>query len=81
MDIPEMVRNLALEAKAAARQVGNLSRAVKDRVILRVAELLEERRAAIQAENRRDLEAARWPRTTRRPSSTASPCRIRPSTP
>ena len=59
MDIPEMVRNMALEAKAAARQVGNLSRAVKDRVILRVAELLEERRTAIQAENRRDLDAAR----------------------
>jgi glutamate-5-semialdehyde dehydrogenase len=53
-----MVRNMALEAKAAARQVGNLSRAVKDRVILRVAELLEERRTAIQAENRRDVDAA-----------------------
>ena len=59
MDIPAMVRNLALEAKAAARQVGNLSRPVKDRVILRIAELLAERRPAIQAENRRDLEAAR----------------------
>ncbi len=59
MDIPAMVRNLALEAKAAARRVGNLSRPIKDRVILRIAELLEERRAAIQAENRRDLEAAR----------------------
>ncbi|MCX5890955.1 MAG: glutamate-5-semialdehyde dehydrogenase [Deltaproteobacteria bacterium] len=58
MDIPDMVRNLAVEARAAARQVGNLSRAVKDRVILRVAELLEERRTAIQAENRRDLDAA-----------------------
>ena len=58
MDIPAMVRNLALEAKAAARQVGNLSRPIKDRVILRIAELLEERRPAIQAENRRDLEAA-----------------------
>jgi glutamate-5-semialdehyde dehydrogenase len=58
MDIPAMVRNLALEAKVAARQVGNLSRPVKDRVILRIAELLAERRPAIQAENRRDLEAA-----------------------
>ena len=58
MDIPAMVRNLALEAKAAARQVGNLSRPIKDRVILRIAELLAERRPAIQAENRRDLEAA-----------------------
>ena len=58
MDIPKMVHDLALEAKAAARQVGNLSRSVKDRVILRVADLLEERRAVIQAENRRDVEAA-----------------------
>jgi len=58
MDIPVMVNKLAREAKLAARQVGNLSRAVKDGVILRVAELLEERRAAIQAENRRDVEAA-----------------------
>ncbi len=59
MDIPNMVRNMAFEARGAARQVGNLSRAVKDRVILRVAELLAERRGAIQAENRRDVEAAR----------------------
>ena len=59
MDIPVMVRKLALEAKAAARQVGNLSRPIKDRVILRIAELLAERRPAIQAENRADLEAAR----------------------
>jgi len=59
MDIPAMVRNLALEARGAARQVGNLSRPVKDRVILRIAELLTERRPAIQAGNRNDLEAAR----------------------
>jgi len=59
MDIQNMVRNLALAARAAARQLGNLPRGVKDRVILRVAELLDERRRAIQAENRQDLEAAR----------------------
>ncbi len=59
MDIQNMVRNLALAARAAARQLGNLPRGVKDRVILRVAELLEERRSYIQAENRQDLEAAR----------------------
>ncbi len=58
MDIPIMVRNMALEARVAARKVGNLSRAVKDQVILRVAELLEKHRAAIQAENRRDVDAA-----------------------
>ncbi|MGD0828627.1 MAG: gamma-glutamyl-phosphate reductase, partial [Desulfobaccales bacterium] len=59
MDIPNMVRNQARAAKAAARQLGNLPRGVKDRVILGVAELLEERRRAIQTENLQDLEAAR----------------------
>ncbi len=59
MDIQNLVRNLALAARPAARQLGNLPRGVKDRVILRVAELLEERRSYIQAENRQDLEAAR----------------------
>ncbi|MGA8573778.1 MAG: glutamate-5-semialdehyde dehydrogenase [Desulfobaccales bacterium] len=59
MDIPNLVRDLALAARDAARQLANLPRDVKDRVILRVAELLEERRRALQAENRIDLEAAR----------------------
>ncbi len=59
MDIPNLVHDLARAARAAARQLGNLPRSVKDRVILRVAELLEERRGALQAENRRDLEAVR----------------------
>jgi glutamate-5-semialdehyde dehydrogenase len=59
MEIPEMVHNMAREARVAARQVGNLSRAVKDRVILRVAELLGERQARIQAENARDVDAAK----------------------
>jgi len=59
MDIPEMVQQMAREARAAARQVGNLSRGVKDRVILRVAQLLKERQAQIQAENAKDVEAAK----------------------
>ena len=59
MDMQNLVRNLALAARPAARQLGNLPRGVKDRVILGVAELLEARRGAIQAANRQDLEAAR----------------------
>ncbi|MGB7911581.1 MAG: gamma-glutamyl-phosphate reductase, partial [Desulfobaccales bacterium] len=59
MDIPNLVRDLARAARDAARQLGNLPRDVKDRSILRVAELLTERRGALQEENRRDLEAAR----------------------
>ena len=58
MNIPELVSQMAREAKSAARVLGTLSREVKDRVILRAAELLEERRAQIQAANRQDVEAA-----------------------
>jgi glutamate-5-semialdehyde dehydrogenase len=58
MQIPEMVHNMAQEAKAAARRLGTLSRGVKDRVILRAADLLRERQTQIQAANARDVEAA-----------------------
>ncbi|MBM4300032.1 MAG: glutamate-5-semialdehyde dehydrogenase [Deltaproteobacteria bacterium] len=58
MNIPELVRHMAQEAKGAARRLGTLSREVKDRVILRVAELLKERQTQIQAANRLDVEAA-----------------------
>jgi glutamate-5-semialdehyde dehydrogenase len=59
MDIPAMVHHMAQEAKGAARRVGTLSREVKDRVILRVADLLKERQTEIQAANARDVDAAR----------------------
>ena len=58
MDIPELVQDMAREAKGAARHLGTLSREVKDRIILRVAELIKERQAQIQAANRLDVEAA-----------------------
>ncbi|MBU4231699.1 MAG: glutamate-5-semialdehyde dehydrogenase [Proteobacteria bacterium] len=58
MNIPELVQNMAREAKGAARHLGTLSREVKDRIILRVAELIKERQAQIQAANRLDVEAA-----------------------
>jgi glutamate-5-semialdehyde dehydrogenase len=58
MNIPEMVQHMAREAKDAARHLGTLSREVKDRIILRVAELLQERQTQIQAANRLDVEAA-----------------------
>ncbi len=58
MHIPELVQHMAREAKGAARHLGTLSREVKDRIILRVAELLKERQAQIQAANRLDVEAA-----------------------
>ncbi|HZK14251.1 MAG TPA: gamma-glutamyl-phosphate reductase, partial [Desulfobaccales bacterium] len=58
MNIPELVQHMAREAKSAARHLGTLSREVKDRIILRVAELIKERQAQIQAANRLDVEAA-----------------------
>src|SRR4030042_5005635 len=59
MNIPEMLHLMAQEARQAARKLGSLSRGVKDRVILRVAELLRQRQAMIQGENLRDVTAAR----------------------
>jgi glutamate-5-semialdehyde dehydrogenase len=59
MDIPKIIREFALDAKAAARPLGNLSRGVKDQVLLRMAALLKERQADIQAENAKDVDQAR----------------------
>lgn len=58
MSIPEIIRQMAVAAKEAARKLGTLSRGVKDQVILRVAELLQKRQAQIQAENLKDVDAA-----------------------
>jgi len=58
MNIPELVQQMAREAKGAARHLGTVSREVKDRIILRVAGLLQERQARIQSANRLDVEAA-----------------------
>ena len=59
MEIPKVIHNMAQEAKQAARPMGNLSRGVKDKVLLRMAELLQERQAEIQAENARDVDKAK----------------------
>jgi len=59
MDIPKIIKEFAHEAKQAARPLGNLTRGVKDQVLLRMAALLKERRADIQAENARDVEKAK----------------------
>jgi len=58
MDIPQVIREMAREAKEAGRSLRNVSRPVKDQVLLRMAELLEERKAHLQAENQKDVEAA-----------------------
>jgi glutamate-5-semialdehyde dehydrogenase len=59
MYIHKTVNHIATEAKHAARPLGFLSRGVKDQVLRRMAELLQERRVEIQAENAKDVAAAR----------------------
>jgi glutamate-5-semialdehyde dehydrogenase len=59
MSVQETIRNLAMEAKAAARQVASLSTTSKNRVLLRMAEALIAQKAMIQAENGKDLTAGR----------------------
>ena len=59
MDIPKVIKEISEEAKQAARPLGNLSRGVKDKVLLRMAQLLQERQAAIQAENAKDVDKAK----------------------
>jgi glutamate-5-semialdehyde dehydrogenase len=59
MNIPKLIHEMAVNAKQAARPLGNLSRGVKDNVLLRMAQLLQERRAEIQAENAKDVDKAR----------------------
>ncbi|MDI6853574.1 MAG: glutamate-5-semialdehyde dehydrogenase [Deltaproteobacteria bacterium] len=59
MDIAKNIREISFEAKQAARPLGSLSRAVKDNVLLRMTELLKERQAEIQAENAKDVDAAK----------------------
>jgi glutamate-5-semialdehyde dehydrogenase len=58
MDIPKEVWEMAVMARQAARKLGALGRGAKDRAVVRMAELLEEQKAAIQAENARDVDKA-----------------------
>ncbi|MEJ5330908.1 MAG: glutamate-5-semialdehyde dehydrogenase [Desulfobaccales bacterium] len=58
MDIPATVREMAMAARQAARALGSLSRGVKDQVLLRLADLLQEHKGALQAENAKDVEKA-----------------------
>ncbi len=59
MDIPRVITEISREAKHAARPLGTISRSVKDNVLLRMAQLLKERQAEIQAENAKDVEKAK----------------------
>jgi len=54
-----MIQEIAVNARQAARPLGNLSRGIKDQVLWRMAALLTERQAHIQAENAKDVDKAR----------------------
>ncbi len=58
MDIATTVRNMAQEARVAARRLGALTTPVKNRVLTRMAELLAQEKKAVQEENHLDVAEA-----------------------
>ncbi len=58
MDIHKLIKEMATEAREAARKLAGLPRPVKDQVLLRLAELLQVRKDHLQAENHKDVDAA-----------------------
>lgn len=58
-DIARRIKEMAVQAKNAARGMAALSTAEKNRVLLQMAGGLEREKDLIQAENRKDLEAGR----------------------
>lgn len=59
LNLEEIITGMAVEARNAASSLMALSRAEKDRALRRVTQLLDSRRASVQAENLKDLEAGR----------------------
>ncbi len=59
MSVQNIVESLAVAAKKAARSVASLSTTSKNNVLLRMAEMLQEQKEYIQAENAKDLQAGR----------------------
>ncbi|MFP3983469.1 MAG: glutamate-5-semialdehyde dehydrogenase [Desulfurivibrionaceae bacterium] len=58
-DIARQIKDMAVQAKKAAREMAALSTEKKDRLLFKMAEGLEKQKDLIQAENRKDLEAGR----------------------
>ncbi|MBI5598194.1 MAG: glutamate-5-semialdehyde dehydrogenase [Deltaproteobacteria bacterium] len=58
MSTAELVLNIARSAKEASRKVARLSRGVKDRALLSMADTLEKRSSFLKEENSKDLELA-----------------------
>ena len=58
MNVAEQMKHLALEAKQAATTMAELSSAVKNELLCRMADALEAQTAQLQQENEKDLQAA-----------------------
>ena len=58
MDIAATIKNMALEARGAARRLATLPHPVKNQALTLMADKLWQEKDAIQAENRLDVEAA-----------------------
>ena len=59
MDIKELIRDIALESRAAARELARAGTGKKNAVLEQIAVSLEKNKNRIQQENRKDLEAGK----------------------
>ena len=58
-ELQTMIEEMARRARVGARELATVPTAVKNRVLLKTAELLQSEQQTIAAENRKDLEAGR----------------------
>ncbi len=58
-ELQTMIEEMARRARVGARELATVPTAVKNRVLLKTAELLQSEKQTIAAENRKDLEAGR----------------------
>lgn len=59
MSVPDLMRQMAAQAKGASRQLSRLSTKEKNRCLLAMADALETRAAELKAANARDMETGR----------------------
>ncbi len=59
MDVKNLIADMAERARSASREVACLPTSVKNELLLKTADMIEERRDALQKENAKDLENAR----------------------
>ena len=59
MDVKELIRDIAIESRAAARELSRAGTEKKNAVLEQIAVSLEKNKDKIQQENRKDLEAGK----------------------